>query len=267
MPKSLSDFGNYFQAVFLDGSQRLLTVFDVIGFAIFIFPEITGFFEMDRISRYAVGGGIFLISFIIANFNLYRNTRTHQDFTIEKIGTTSGYLSGSIFTFASNEISILSSFLLVIRSNIRISKSGPGTSVEIYIENIEPFCIGDTSIKDIDVTLKSRPAENYQYSIHENPYRLDPNDSKTLTFEARIPCDTECIEKHYGSLANFREISLTVAAKPTGQNPHFMEIISNLTPMHTGIEEELSTKIGHLQSAKLSSKDMLQIMKRYWGAN
>ena len=62
----------YLKAVFVETSRGVFTVFDVLGIALFLYPELASFLTNDESRVRIFGGLMFLCSFILANFLVYR---------------------------------------------------------------------------------------------------------------------------------------------------------------------------------------------------
>jgi hypothetical protein len=72
----LSDLVAYLRAVFAEGWAWVSLLFDVLGIVAWFRPGLGGLVEARRVVK-AIGGGIFLLSFVLANFFAYRKQR-HQ---------------------------------------------------------------------------------------------------------------------------------------------------------------------------------------------
>ncbi|VAW43147.1 hypothetical protein MNBD_CHLOROFLEXI01-2892 [hydrothermal vent metagenome] len=264
MPKLISDLGSYLQAVFLDGSQKVFTGFDILGIFLFFFPDLI---KLNGSLATTIGGGIILLSFVLANFSLYRKSVKETKFSFKIIKVEHTSLRGNLLNFSNNEVHIEPTFFIFFQAVLHLSNSGPVTSVQFYIDTVEPNCQdGEISPGEIEVTLQTQPIKHHQPVEHENPYYLQSDEMKKILFNVEIPFATACVEEYFGSLSSFKEMKLRIAAKPTGQKPIFEEAICDLTSIHEGIDEQIATKIGHLQNTNLSSKQVLETIKRYYGA-
>ena len=66
------DLPEYLKAVFIDGQQRLFTLFDLLGVVLLIWPNLAEALVEDvRLAR-IIGGVFVLLSFVLANFAVYR---------------------------------------------------------------------------------------------------------------------------------------------------------------------------------------------------
>jgi hypothetical protein len=63
----------YLKATFLESEKIVFTLFDVLGIALFLAPGLAAKLLDDRSLVQLVGGGIFLLSFIVANYVSYKN--------------------------------------------------------------------------------------------------------------------------------------------------------------------------------------------------
>jgi len=70
--KIFSDFWAYLKTVFVGGQQLVFSFFDVLGIVLFFFPNLAERLVRDETLTRRIGGGIFFLSFLMANFFLYR---------------------------------------------------------------------------------------------------------------------------------------------------------------------------------------------------
>lgn len=70
--KLIGDFRNYIKAVFVESGRWVFTIFDILGFILFFQPQLAESLLRDIQLTRTIGGSIFLLSFIFANFALYR---------------------------------------------------------------------------------------------------------------------------------------------------------------------------------------------------
>ena len=63
---------DYLKDVFIEGQRSVFTVFDIVGVILFFFPSIAQSLITDIALTRIIGGLIFFISFLWANFNLYK---------------------------------------------------------------------------------------------------------------------------------------------------------------------------------------------------
>jgi len=66
------DAMEYVKAVFVDGIQKFLTLFDVLGLAIIFSKDLARVFTTDESAMRIAGGTLLLFSFTLANFTVYR---------------------------------------------------------------------------------------------------------------------------------------------------------------------------------------------------
>jgi hypothetical protein len=72
MSKLTTDLLAYLKAVFVETWQKLFTLFDILGIVLLIYPELAkGLANNESLIR-IIGGCIFFLSFLLANFSLYR---------------------------------------------------------------------------------------------------------------------------------------------------------------------------------------------------
>jgi hypothetical protein len=72
MKRIIPDFLNYLKTVFLESGRWVFAIFDGLGILLFFQPHWTEHFLKDELAARIVGGTIFLVSFLLANFSLYR---------------------------------------------------------------------------------------------------------------------------------------------------------------------------------------------------
>jgi len=265
MPKLIFDFGSYLKAVFYDGSQKVFTAFDILGILLFFFYDSI---ELSRSMTTTIGVGIILLSFVLANFSLYRKSVKKTQFSFDIIKAEHTSLDGNLLNFSQNDAYIEPTFFIFFQALLHLSNSGPVTSVQFFIDAVEPDCLdGEMLPAEIEVSLQTKLTQHHQAVDHENPYHLQSDEMKKMIFRAKIPFRTTCIEERFRSLSSFREMKLRIAAKPTGQKPIYAHANCDLTSIHERIEGQIATKIGHLQNTGLSSTQVLEIVKRYWGAD
>jgi len=66
------DLAKYLKEIFGESQRVVFTVFDVVGIVLFFFPHLAqGLVDDETLAR-NIGGAIFFVSFLLANFNLYR---------------------------------------------------------------------------------------------------------------------------------------------------------------------------------------------------
>jgi len=72
MSKLIIDFFAYLKAVFLESGRWVFAIFDVLGILLFFQPKFAENLLQNSETIRAVGGSLFLFSFLIANFTLFR---------------------------------------------------------------------------------------------------------------------------------------------------------------------------------------------------
>jgi HEAT repeat protein len=73
MTELISDYYAYLKAVLVESKQWVFTLFEIVGIALFFFPSLARVIASDELLARVLGAGIFLISFMIANFLAYRD--------------------------------------------------------------------------------------------------------------------------------------------------------------------------------------------------
>jgi hypothetical protein len=72
MSNLAQDFKAYLKAVFLESSKWILTLFDIVGILLFFQPRILEELLQNEQMARAAGLGLFLLSFLISNFMVFR---------------------------------------------------------------------------------------------------------------------------------------------------------------------------------------------------
>jgi hypothetical protein len=72
MPGLISDFFAYLKEVFVESQRLVFTAFDVLGIGLLFYPYLAESLTDNLMYVRIIGGGIFLVSFLLANFTLYR---------------------------------------------------------------------------------------------------------------------------------------------------------------------------------------------------
>jgi len=100
MTKLITDFLAYLKAVFGETWKKVLTLFDILGIALFFYPTLAESLISNESLVRTIGGLIFFISFLLANFSLYselaESTSYQADIRLEVVekGFTPSYGSG-----------------------------------------------------------------------------------------------------------------------------------------------------------------------------
>lgn len=63
---------DYIKDVFIESRQRIYTLFDIVGIVLFFIPSTAEILIANAVYTRLVGGIIFFISFVGANYNLYK---------------------------------------------------------------------------------------------------------------------------------------------------------------------------------------------------
>lgn len=72
MATLISDFLAYLKAVFVEGQRFVFTSFEIIGMVLFFFPDVAGSLARNESTVRVIGGLIFFVSFLRANFIVFR---------------------------------------------------------------------------------------------------------------------------------------------------------------------------------------------------
>ena len=63
---------DYIKDIFIESRQRIYTLFDIVGIGLFFFPSVAETLITNASYARLVGGIIFFLSFVGANYNLYK---------------------------------------------------------------------------------------------------------------------------------------------------------------------------------------------------
>jgi len=75
MKQLFSDMVAYAGATFWGGKKWLLDLFGILGIILYFSPRLAAHLELSELLRQFIGGGVFLLSFVGANFVSYRELR------------------------------------------------------------------------------------------------------------------------------------------------------------------------------------------------
>ncbi len=266
MSELISDIGAYLKAVFVDGVQKIFTFFDAFGIVIYFFPKLSEWLSLNESLVRGVGGAIVLISFLLANFSLYRKLEKKTLLRFEIIKVQSVGVAGDLLSFNQEQASIADTFDVHVQALINISNSGPVTSVSVFVSSVEPNCLKQgISPRDIEVFLLHQVSPNHPAEELENPYYLKADEMRNIQLKFKIPFCAALVEEKCGSLSSLTKMSITIGVRPTGQESIYRSMLGDLTPTHRRIEGQIATKIQHLQNTRLASTQVLDVLKRYWG--
>src|SRR3990172_9614084 len=169
-------------------------------------------------------------------------------------------------TFARQELRLEEEFIVELVARVFISNPGPSTSVAFYVVAIEPDCLQDgTLAKALKVTIQHQIDPHHSPTPQDNPLYLKSEEmNSSILIRTKIPFSLSKIESKLGSLYSLKSISVTLGAEQTGRKPILRSKSCDLVEIHHNIEEEVATKIQHIQNFQLSAKQVLQVLKRYW---
>jgi len=169
-------------------------------------------------------------------------------------------------TFARQESTLEEEFIIEFLARVFVSNPGPATSVAFFVAAIDPGCLKDgVSPKDIKVTVQHQLDPYHSPTPQDNPYYLKSDEMNSSTqLRVTVPFSVPKIESRFGSLSSLRSVTVTFGAEQTGRKPILRAKSCDLTKIHHDIEEQVATKVQHIQSQQLSAKQVLQVLKRYW---
>jgi hypothetical protein len=179
----LQDLAKYLKEVFGESQRIVFTVFDVIGIVLFFFPHLAqGLVDDEALAR-SIGGLIFFISFLLANFNLYRKL------SAESVATLS-------------ESSLL----------VYPYERPPYNNIEIRHISSEP-------VKDLEVWLSYTSPDNKPQNVQVEQF-FPQNDPEMLwhQFKAHVLTEGEIIRFHTLQRKSTNDGKVTVNLKCVGAN-------------------------------------------------
>jgi len=174
MSEFLKDARIYLYEIFIEGWKWLFSIFDLMGFILFLFPDLATRVGVNKHLVQIIGGTVFCLSFVIANFVSYREllhktekTPFHLTFREDSVQWKNGGSSRGIPT---------DPFICTICLDIKNEGDEPGRLNDISVERIE---------------LSKEFAQNESKKVLWYKLNNDPNQPKTrLEFphplEARV---------------------------------------------------------------------------------
>jgi hypothetical protein len=69
-------FFRYLKELFLESTQKVFLLFEIIGIVIFFQPDYSDVLSENRALIQLIGGLVFLLSFLLANYAIYRNLKS-----------------------------------------------------------------------------------------------------------------------------------------------------------------------------------------------
>ena len=162
------DIQNYLKELFTEGKNWLLTLFDILGMVLFLFPHLAqGIVSNNAIVR-TIGLAIFLLSFLGANFILYR--KSHKKSSISEKSLLLYYLSrdskGQIHFLGQETVQDLA-----VRLTYRTQK---GEEVRQLVNQFFRFGVPDLHGSDVKVLKEN---DNFLFPL---PIKSETSDGKVL---------------------------------------------------------------------------------------
>ena len=256
----------YTKAVFWDGLQKLFTLFDVLGVIAYFFPALVNQAGLGGLSIRTVGMSMIGVSFVLANFSLYRKSAKRSEVGFEIIKTSRGSMRDDIISWRPNQVSFVDDFDVTVMAQANISNSGPVTSVMAFVESVDPnFLREGVSPSGIEVALYDEPLPHYQQQQLHNPLPLNVNEMRIVQLRMTFPFSTALVERQLRCMAAFTGLSVVIGLKPTGMKPIYRTIHCDLIPAHREVEKRVTTVLQHLQVQQIPADQLMGALKRYWG--
>lgn len=177
----LQDLAKYLKEIFGESQRIIFTVFDVIGIILFFFPHLAQGLVGDETLAKSIGGLIFFVSFLLANFNLYRKLSAVSAATLSE-----------------------SAFLLYPYER------PPSNNVEIRY-------IGSEPVKDLEVWLSYTSSDNQPKKVQVEQFFRD---SQMIwdQFKANVLTEGEVIRFHLLQRKSTIDGKVTVNLNCVGAN-------------------------------------------------
>ena len=160
MRNLVSDFGTYLRAVFVESQTVVLTAFDILGITLFLFPHLAESLVRDELRIRIIGAAVFFLSFLVANFRLYKR-------------------------MASDTPKLDENSLLIYPY-----ENPPYNDVEMRF-------IGDEPVKDLDVRIISKNKDGEEKQTKVEHFSKE-NDTRMLwtRFKANVLTKNEVVRFH-----------------------------------------------------------------------
>jgi hypothetical protein len=202
------------------------------------------------------------VSIQTGDISVQSEQRAAVEFGIETLHVT---LKRGGIAFAEREVRLEEEFVVEVTARVTLSNPGPPTSVAFYVTAIEPDCLKDgVSTADLKVAVEHK-VDLRPLSPRENPLRLEPDEmTGSIRLRVMIPFSLAKIESQLGSLYSLKSMSVTFGARQTGRDPILRSESCDLAEIHRQIEGIVEAKIQHMQGSRLSARQMLDVVKRYW---
>jgi hypothetical protein len=174
------DLSKYLKEIFGESQRIVFTAFDLIGIGLFFFPRIAQGLVDNEVFARSIGGLIFFISFLLANFNLFRRLTAKQ--------------------LALNKDSLL----------LYPFENPPNNSAELRY-------IGPEPIKDVEVWLKYIEPPN-EYKQKQVEQFFPQNDPKMIwhQYKANVINENDIVRFHLLQRKSTADGKVTVEVKFVG---------------------------------------------------
>ena len=244
MPKWIRDFGAYLNAVFVESQRRLFTAFDVVGIVLFLFPHLAERLTKDVSLVRITGAIIFLVSFVLANFTLYRKTARENSLVklqpdsfgitaikwIERSSTDSGFR-------IADKIGVSFRVFLECTNPLQFS-----TTVKLTIHSIH-------SEWETSFNLASIPVEIHDHQQGpDGRLRLAALESKRVQIRWGIPFDGPNNKLDFGYLGSLSKMVVVLAVEQPNQKTWYLPIAFDTIEMHQRMKNHLiKNAVDHLE--------------------
>lgn len=251
---------SYLRAIFIDSGQIILTLVSIVGLVPIFFPSLAEKFGVEEVVSRSIGIVIVLVSFAVANFNLFEGSqKTKYDLYLGRHFTTLrkfATIKEDGFVITENiEIEF------VIFFDVANSKQSP-TFVDFEINSVksEWSPLGDLS--NIEFKIDSKPSPRNRLQIEG----LEAGERRvefTLLFEA--PND----KTDFSYLGLLSELVVVLEVEPQNTRRYKILVDFDVSEIHNKITEFLIRRGTHIlhrnNLTKISIDDFITVLKKYWG--
>jgi hypothetical protein len=264
MPQFITDLVGYIRDVFVEGTQWILTIFEILGVVTFLYPDVAQWATSNEEAVRSLAGSVAAACFVVANFRVYRRAGGAGRPRFDIVEVLPPMLGGKPIRYSGSAASIEERLTVGVIALATVGKSGPSTAVDISVESIDPPCLPDgVSAGDLKVSLREIKGPQGMPVDVDNPLYLRDNDTRKIQLQVSIPLQTHCLEAWAGSLANLGTMRVVLALRPEGSRPVTRTVECDLSGVRRWTEESLATKIQHMQGT--SPSGLLQVVKRFYG--
>ena len=259
----LRDFTAYLKAVFAESQRLVFTAFDVIGIVLFVFPHLAEGLVKDESLTRAIGGFIFFMSFLAANFMLYRRMARNDSSEVELQLKEHQASLDKWLNAANNRLSLFPQITVTIHVKLNIyNHNQRPTHVKLVVTSVDAEW--ELAGKPSDMKVSVDRIISRSNTKSGNPFVLEPgeiNDDVRLRAELLFTVPEENGFEYLGQLSH---LTVRLGAEQAGKKPTTLEIKCDVVPIHQKIENDVTTRLQHSQNEGNIPLQAVQILKKYW---